>query len=380
MGLVVPRISPFIYQDTNVADPGIIFLVMQLATPIGALGAGYISDRTLKIRSLVFWLTVILALAIGAISLIPLVNEGRKALSVIGWFFFGLGMGGVVPLMNVAFLQSGNKAHRFGRVRLFGTLGFLLPNILLTFLVTSNALSLQLAAIFYLLSLTALFYIPRHRVINENHPGSTISIPAMLRYMRSKVFVLFLLIMFFFFFGFAPAEYIIGNYIDHIPVALFNSIEVEAVPFSWFIATVIEIGFFYISEPLLRKHSAIAIVGIGLGAGMVRHLALIVMQPDAGIVWMQGLHGLHFSPGYLGSLLFIEEKAWSRHLATAQALLVIAGRAMGTGIGGYILGNMAANGEYNMVFSISLAASAMGAAMLIFYTRYQKRFKHFLTE
>lgn len=370
MGLVIPRLSPFIYRDLAVDKPGIIFLVMQFSLPLGALISGYFSDKTLLVR-----LPQVLQIIFAASACLLLTTGLPESVTLYAllWALFGFAMGGAIPLINVSYLQSGHDPDRFGRVRLFGTLGFLIPNLLLIpFEDISRFTLIRSAGIFFLLSIPVLFLLPAARPVHSHL--ESISLKKVGRLLFSPPFFLFILGMFLFFFQFSPAEYIVSNYLEKI-----EFYGTDPVSVAWFLGPAVEIVFFFFSPALLRKTGPLFLIGVGFAAGIIRYGGTILMgeSPEA-VIW-QFWHGIHFGAAYLGGLIFLERKAHPQRLATAQALMMVIGRAGGSGAAGFILGNIAADDDYAAVFLISMLVALIGAAMFYFYYRRYRTLEKFVS-
>ena len=112
--------------------------------------------------------------------------------------------------------------------------------------------------------------------------------------------------------------------------------------------------------------------------GILRMGLMLFIEPGVVLMAMQVLHGLHYAPAYLGSLEYLQQKANPKRLATAQALLMIFGRAMGTGIGAFVLGNMAGLGNNSMLYIFAILAGLSGMTILYIYEIWQQKWKTFI--
>ena len=380
MGLVIPQIGIFIPDVLKIPDPGNIYLYGQVAMPVGAFIAGYISDKTMHVRYLALSWTILAGLSLIGLSDLPwgLFTElsGVKLGATIFWSSFMFFMGGIIPLINISYLQNGHSFELFGRVRLYGTLGFAIPNGILSFAPNLGAgEAIRWAGIFMIVSVFFLFLLPKGREGGEQ--VAQITFKKTWTLLRTPLFLFFLSVTLMFYFSFSTAEYVMSPYIVQ-KVQNLGLVEIiRPQYFIWFLGTLVEICFFVVSPFLIRRFGPLFLIALGLSAGTLRYMLSAFFENDMASVLTQGLHGVQFAGCYLGALLYLREKTNPRRLATAQALYTTFGRALATGGGSFILGNLAAVGAYTLAFHISAIVSIAGLILLFFFARYEKKFSHF---
>lgn len=367
MGLVVPQVGPFVFSELGIAAPGIIFLFGQFAMPLGSFLTGYISDKTLKIR-----LPVVSMSIIAGVSTLFFSGVGHGDVFYAGLFFslFMFATGGILSLMNVSYLQNGFESNLFGRVRLFGTLGFALSNAVLMFVKITPSAAIKISSGFFIMSTFALYLLPPGRDI-AFHVHEQISWARIRRLSTSPLFLLFIIVMLLFYFSFSAAEYLVSDYIKTF------TFPVEPVPFAWLIGTLVEIVLFFLSPFLLKKYGAIFLIGLSFAAGAVRLFLLTFVTSEAIVLFSQGLHGIQFSGAYLGALIYLKEKAHPQRLGSAQALYTTYSRCLGTGSGAFLLGNIAGSGNFPLAFEIAAWASVAGLFLLVWFFRVSKHHRYF---
>jgi len=372
MGLIVPQISPYFLNVFNFKNPGLIFLAGQISMPFGALLSGYISDKTLHARYIIIVKILISSISIYILSLLPnLQGENIYEYAIVLWCLLTFSIGGTIPLVDVLFMQSGNDPLFFGHFRLYGTLGFLVVNIPLLFLSLNSYVYMSYAFIFFLISSIIILFLPVKRNPRESEKSAA-HWSQMIKLLRSPLMIFFLLMMFFFFIGYSSAEYVISSYLSNINFIM------QPIPFIWIIGTLVEIIFFIYSPYLIKKNGIMPLLSAGFAAGTLRNFILWMFIPGGGVLIWQFLHGIQFSGGYMGSLLFLEKKTHPRRLATAQAMYLILARSTGTGLGAYFLGNLASENKYDMVFLLAFLGSFTALLMFFFFKNYQLKFKNFL--
>jgi len=366
----VPQVSPFVFSELELRKPGIIFFLGQVCMTLGTFTTGYISDKTLKVRSPVLMMSFLAGISIYFFSKMDNTFQSPLMYSCLYFGLFMFSIGGIISLMNVSYLQNGFESRNFGRVRLFGTAGFALPNGILMFIHITPSTALRLSAGFFLMSTLALLTLPSGRDI-QFQAGEKITWRRMRKLSTSSLFSFFIIILFFFFFGFSAAEYIVSDYIKNFLFVL------DPVAFSWLIGTLVEIVVFFVSPFILNRYGPVFLIGISLFAGILRMLILACSSNQLIILFSQSLHGIQFSGAYLGSLIYLKEKAHPQRLGSAQALFTSYSRGMGTGTGAYILGNIAGGGNFQTAFLIAAAVLSVSLILLLVFSRVEKKHRYF---
>jgi len=373
MGFLIPQISAYFYNELKIESPGTIFLTGQLLMPVGALLSGYISDKTLHARNIIFIKSILAAISIYFLAAI---SQGKYKEYIFEYALFfwpavTFAVGGIIPLIDVFFLQSDNDPVYFGHSRLYGTAGFLSANIPFLFLKIDPSEIMKFSFVFILASSFLLYFFPEKRKPRQSEKAS-VHLDQFYKIIKSKLMLFFLIMMFFFFFGYSTAEYIISAYLADVDFI------VSPIPFIWIIGTSVEIIFFMVSPLIIKKKGIMAILGFGLIAGAVRNFILWALSPGFLVLISQFLHGVQFSGGYMGSLLFLEKKTHPRRLATAQAIYLIFSRSLGAGAGAYFLGNLASEKEFKSVFLIAAIFSFISFLIFWFFRFYQRKYKNFV--
>jgi MFS family permease len=369
MGLVVPQVSPFIFSELGIDRPGIIFLLSQIAMPVGTLLTGYISDKTLQVRYPVVFMSILAGISMYGFSLVEYFPD-KILFAAIFFSLFMFATGGIMSLINVSYLQNGYEGNRFGRVRLFGTAGFALANAIIMFYRVEPSFSLKLSGIFFIASTLVLYMLPASRDIQFKHQD-VVTWLRIKTLSMSGLFSSFIIIMFTFFFGFSTAEYLLSGYIRDF------DFPVDPIGFSWLAGTLVEMVFFFISPRILEKFGSVWLIGLSFFAAVIRLGILSYSTDESLILFSQVLHGLQFSGAYLGSLIYLQEKAHPQRLGSAQALYTAYSRAIGTGTGAYVLGNIAGAGDFRNAFEWAFLFSLAGLILLIVFMKVEKKHKYF---
>lgn len=376
MGLFVPHFSPFVYSDLKVEEPGVLFFFSQLAFPAGALLFGTLSDKTLHIRRYLVIQIVLTSVFLTAFGLTKAGSLIQATIYISLMHFF---IAGINPLINVSYLQNNLPSEKLGQVRMYGTIGFLIPNIVTVFFPVSRIILLILAAGFIALSLSLIYYLPSGRSLRSQNQQK-VEFKQLLRLLFSPLFLFFLFIMFLFYFQFAPAEFIVSEYLREIKIQAWN-IPLDSVSLAWVLSACSEIFFFSISPFILKRTGSLGMIAVAVLFGMLRYTLMILILPGSlWLIFIQILHGWHYGPAYLGSVLHAGEKAHPSRQATAQSAVLVLSKAAGAGWSGLILGNLAGNNNFVAVFSISLMVALAALLLLVSYYKVQKKIKFFVND
>ncbi|RME91908.1 MAG: hypothetical protein D6767_04250 [Candidatus Hydrogenedentota bacterium] len=367
MGFLIPRLASYVIDVLGLSSPGSVFLSGLLVYPIASLFWGILSDKTLHVRNI-----QVLCSWLGGIAILifaqPSFLKGDDSTASFVWALVAISLGGTIPLANVAFLQSGHPDKKYAGVRLFGTLGFLFANVLLLFTRLPESTLIFVAGILFIFSTLFLFATTKKRKV---HDDSSFEIKLVPYYFKSIEFLFFCGILFLFFASFAPAEHVIGSELKKIEFPL------NSVSLSWVLATFAE-ALFYVFVAKKESMNYQFFLGFGLLAGILRWACMLILPISTYTIFIQTLHGLQFGPAYLGLVLWLKKRAAPHNLATAQALAMIFGRSLGTGIAAFLFANMAKAGNFFNVYLFAMLAGFIGLIALWKLTPYVPKRKYFL--
>ena len=377
IGIILPQFSPFLFVDLGFQKPGLIFLCGQIGACLGVLFAGYRSDKSLNVRPLQLMASISIVVITFFIAHVPdmdIDDSYKFYLLTFLWSFAIFCLTANLSLGNVSFLQNEEESNDFGRVRLYGTLGFCTTNICLMFVERTSTEIMSYAPYLFLLGSLALFLMPFERKLAKKgstfEPKESISIRSIYLLIKQPKFLFFWLILILFFFHFSPAEYIVSVRIQDINIKFFSeSIKISPIPLAWSVATVTEIIFLFSSPYFLKKFKIHLFTFLSFIIGIVRFGFMIFLPLDTFVVFWQALHGIHFSSSFLGAILYIEKITPPRKLATALAFLVHVARCMGTGLGAFYLSGFVEEKQFSKLFLISTLFGVIALIAYFFYWR-----------
>lgn len=318
---------------------------LRLVAPLGAAAlADQRGDRRGILRALGL---------LGAFAGLVLAVARAPAALVAGLVLYGLAVHGLLPVLDAqALAWLGADGHRYGRLRLWGSVGFLAAALVVGALVERAgdgaiplALAIALAA-----SALALWVVPAAAV---GERAVSLSAPAFVRALRSPPLARFLAIVFLHQSGFG------GYYAFYTLYLGAHGYPSTTVGAFWAFAVVAEIGLFAIGPRLLRRRALEPLLRVSLAATVLRWL-LVAALPGSPAVMLaaQALHfagfGLFHSVGVLLAPRLVPPGGATRALALVSAA--------GWGAGG-ILGSLLAGALWSALSSAAVFYAAALASL-----------------
>ena len=367
IGVILPRIAIYLIEERAVENAGLILALTQFSAPLGALISGMFSDATMRVRSIALpcgFLLALISFFLGAF------DPVGPHLLLLGFTVFSFLTGVIIPLTSVAYLQSGNEAELFGKVRLYGSLGFCMVNLFLVFYPVSFKTLFFIAGILFLIGCLPQFLLPKYRIIEGKSSPLSFKSQLLLTFSSSR-YLLFISFVFLFFYVFSVQKFLVSARISR---DLFNP-ELDYVSLFWSIGTFLEALFLYFSPYLLKIISA---TGLFFGAFLltvIRYFFSVVFWDEpVFFVATQVMHGLQFGALHLGSILMLEKNLPGKVLGTAQAGVSLVGRSLGGSIGVYYFTTLLDGEGYFSIFDHALnLCSIITILTLIFYLIERKK-------
>ena len=275
------------------------------------------------------------------------------------------------PMIMIADVVALERAPRFGttygRIRLWGSLGFLVTAQLASLWIDPRD-PLEVPAVCTLGMATgfvASLTLPR----KAEMPKKTDS-RGMLRLLAEEDFRLLLVAVFLSQCGHAAYDTLFS-------IRLFDlGIPRPLIGLAWAIGTGAEVAMMAWSAPAFRSYPAPRLLAFAFAAASLRWVLLGVVTTSATILLLQPLHALSFGLVWIAAVSFVSHRFSNRSLATAQGLLVTsvgAGSIVGMLVwppvyvrlgGAYVFGGAACFAAVAAAFAVALdrTARALSAA------------------
>jgi len=325
-------LSPFLVlfyrqQGLDEGQIGLLTGMIPLMTLAAASLWGGLADSTGQHRRL---LRVAMAgAALLALLLSTMHSFGGLALAALAYAFF---LAPIIPLVDNSVLEMlGDRSDRYGRLRLWGAVGWGVAGPVVGRLVDwgGSGYSFYIFALLQLGGLLVTFGLP----ITQSSLGS--SFWSGLRSMAAnRRWLIFLAVMFVGGMGTATIHSFFFLYMEDLSASRWT------MGLSLSIATVSEIAVFFFADKLLARWGTVRVLAVALATLVVRLLAYSVITTVGWALAVQLLHGLAFSAMWVAGVAHAKKLAPPGLGATAQGLLTGIyfglGSAAGSAAGGFL--------------------------------------------
>ncbi len=357
LGAYFVSLSPYILQKFKESSY-LIFLSGQISYPLGYFFAGWISDKTKKLKvygilfSIFLFPTQYLLFDHHQTFWVVLICSG-----LVRFLFAAL-----IQILQIATLEK-IEYHGFSISRSAGTLGFLaiqsLMYILESFFLSKNvsleivlSRGAQYSSLFHIFTLMLII---RILPVNRKSQSHYYFKEVMDIIVKQKIYI-FLLLSFFYHLAYQIVDFYLGRY-------FFLLGGMKFVYLSWIIAVLLEIPFFYKSQILLYQFGMKTIFLSSLLAGFLRFFLMFLniqfFESNQWIILTQLLHGIHFTGYMAGSIYFFHKKFPEQYFGTAFGIFMIVSLSLGSITGNLIYGNILhilnSNLGYSVLFFISFS-------------------------
>jgi MFS family permease len=332
-------------------DAKYIFLSGQLGYPIGYFIAGWLSDKTKRIRFYGYLFSLLLIPSQYLLFEPNLNFFNAILLSGIVRFLFAAS----IQMMQIAALEE-LQYYGFSVSRAAGTLGFFCMQILM-FLLESvffkENLSLeiesarggQLGAMVHILTFLIAFYtLPKRRKSENPYFFKEV----FLIITKNRIWIFFF-ISFLYYFSYQIVDFYLGAYFRELG-------GMKYVYLSWFLAVIFEIPFFPITQKFIHKFSLKMLFVLSILTGLIRFLFLVLHGIGFNGKWIlvtQLLHGIHFTAYMAGSIYFFHKRFPEHLYGTAFGIFIIISLSSGTILGNLLYGTILKFYGFTMLFFLS---------------------------
>ena len=361
--LVIGVHVPFwpVWLESRGLGPGEIGLILSISTWIRALAPPFMAqfaDARGERKRLMVVLTTLTWLAY---LLFPLANNFWTILTVT--VITAVCFSAVLPLgENLAMLNARDHSFDYGRVRLWGSITFIIAAASAGRLLVDRDEDLILWLMLATLGLTI--------AATAGLPGSPTP-PApiarqspILNLLSNRVFLIFLIAVGLVqashaaYYGFATIHWRSSGLSDAVIGAL------------WAEGVVAEIILFAFSGVIAKRLGPVRLLLLGAAAGIIRWGVLGSTADLAVIAVVQWLHGLTFAATHLGAMHFLARAIPREHSATAQTLYAALGVGLFMGLAMILSGNLyssLAGTAFHVMAAMSMLGGIAGLVLARFW-------------
>ncbi len=328
---------------------GLVTGVIPLASFIGPLVFGYIADRY-ALRAAIIRVAcagaVLCIGALGALGGFGLPTGLVTVLVLIAAFAFFRS-----PLVMVADVSAMETPSNYGRLRLWGSLGFMIMALVAGQLLEVN--SATGLPLFVGLSLFAALAIALFMPARAARPAGPV-LEGVKELLGAQRFRLFLLVTFFWFASHSGYDLVIGRHLRDLGGSGSH------VGIAWGIGVTAEIVLMAFSAPLFARYSSGALFSWALFGTVLRWLLLAATPSLPLALALQPLHAVSFGLTWLSALALIQEQAPPSARATAQGAFSTAS-ALGASSGALLWGSLYEAQGGRVVFLVAAGIALLGA-------------------
>jgi PPP family 3-phenylpropionic acid transporter len=327
LGIFYPYFSLYLRENAGLSgtELGVILAISPLVGMIAQPFWGHVADRTGARGRILGWLTLGSALGyvvLGAAQGFWPIVMAMIALALVGTAVF--------PLMisvSLAILRDSGR-HAFGRVRVWGTIGFFVlvlvfPSLLSNYQATGDVSAVDsnvsqaglgfmfpvTAALVFLAAAIAFFLPKKGAVALRAARGDWRAL------LHNRAFLRFLIFS------------LIAHFLMHGPMWLFPLFvrsrggDMEMIRNMWILMLIVEIPLVFSTGSGLKRLGARGLLTVGVTVGGLRWLLCALITDPKILFAVQALHGVTVVGLNLGSPLYLDVVAPEKLRSTAQGIL-----------------------------------------------------------
>jgi MFS transporter, PPP family, 3-phenylpropionic acid transporter len=288
-----------------------IGLINTLGPAVGIFSAtfwGMLRDRTGKMRQ-IFMLTVF-----GAICMVLIFLQVRVFIWILPVVaLFSLFNSPILPLIDSHTLRLlGARGGRYGRYRVWGTIGFTLASLVIGFVYERTGLHTMFyvypAILFILFLIGSLL---PNQPVRTDHPVGH-GVWQMVRKPDWRIFAISVYLL-----GMAANGAIAFVSVKIVGMGGSTSL----VGLSWTTTAILEFPLMFFSEVILRRIGAVRLLIIAFIGYALRIFLYGIMPVPGWAPFVNFLHGISFVPWTLGTVAYVNERSPEHLKATSQGLL-----------------------------------------------------------
>lgn len=315
-----------------------------------------------------------------ALILPPLVLFRHFALTALALAVFAVGFKGAVPVSDALVSRIlGDRREEYGRVRVFGSIGFVAMALLLQFTPLVNpdrpesiAAAIGLSALAFALAVILMPGLlkvwPAHGPEGQTSdaPDAPAISPApggtprsgLARYRRAlssfgTSYWIGITLIFLGFLGMVPSQRFLSLYVR-------QSLHLESYAGLWALSAAAEVPFMFLSGWFVRKFGTSKLLVASLAAIAVRNLVYALFPSFGGAVAGQLLHSVCFGLFHPAAILFVAERVPKRYMVVGMTIYtsvaVGISSALGNVLGGFVIQNLG----YGSLFTLFALFPALG--------------------
>ncbi|GMT49004.1 MAG: 3-phenylpropionic acid transporter [bacterium] len=348
MGIFFNFFGYYLKKEMSLSDQriAIILMIIPLTHILVTFSLGYftnklnLEERILKILTFMTFL-----LSIGYLFTDYVFNDVFLGLIVLT-VAFSVFRNPILPLVDSTTLgYVMNKGGDYGKIRLWGSIGFVFGTFIVGFLLSYKDL-FPMDTILYVISFFLfLSYLSSLKIPVKVAPKKNIHFREILKSLKSKVLILFLLTSFLHILGMAAYHSFFGLYI--LDNSNYKTIHLGLFTIPSILS---EIVLLHYSSSILKRFSPYHLLSVAFLATIFRWLSLYFFQDIIPIVLSQLIHALSWGLFFVTSIRYIDYHFKDRLRTSGITLFSTLVFGLGNALGYYIAGAISQKYSYNDLF------------------------------
>jgi PPP family 3-phenylpropionic acid transporter len=346
---------------------GAIASLQSWARVIAPYGWGWLGDHGgQRVRFIRLAALTALAAAIGL-----LFARGYTAVAAVTALLF-LANGGVVPLSEAALAQhlqrgGGMDSHRYGRIRMWGSVGFIVAVVVYGAVLQGVGIGAFPALV--VLSFAALWLASLRLPATRDAVHGTSGAHGVLAVLRRPAVAWFFASVFFTVLAHTSLYAFFSLYLDSLGYPK------SAVGILWGVSVAVEVAFFWFQGRFFERLGPYGWLGLAAGASVLRFAIIAVAGSEpALLVAAQLLHAVTFAGHHSACIALINRHFHGALRGRGQALYSVLGYGLSGVLGGVAGGWLITHLGFDALFWAAAAAAAAGGGCVHLARRADARF------
>ncbi len=320
-GVTIPQVS-YVSMATGVA----ILLTQQ--------GWGYLADVHISKRRLI-WINSLLA-SLVFLAIAPFRSFGAI---LVGFFIYQILNTPIVQLLHGFLFMHPNSHHRFGLLRAWGSLGFVVANIGIGF-AADKLTNGNIGFIFPLMAILSMSGASLLMLLPEL-PPMTGTLPTFMQvqafFFRRPEVAAFL--------GVVLLYQAAHSFSYTVQSFLMRDMGADKgiVGMSYSLAALMELPFFFAANRILRRFGELRVIAFAAVVQAIRWMLVWNAASPGEVVLISALHGITFGCFYVSAVSYMNRHAGPQYKASAQTLVALAyfgvAQLVGNLLGGMVAGD-----------------------------------------
>ena len=347
---------------------GILLGIYEGAAMAGPMLAGYWADRTGNYRS-----ALIISCILPALAAFPLVRWVHPAASAVFLVLLAFGIRSLVSLLDAITTIQIGKAGNYGRVRVWGSISFILFTLCLQWTPVLKPHSAGNIGFWIILtsviSVVPILLLPRSLLRSstehdtaEAAAGKTI--PIISFYVLGGFGMIFL------------SRISMTAVYTYFPLYLTEALRWDAVGVMFAVATASEVPLMFLSVALIRRFGSLPLLAVSAVGICVRMLILAFLPFKPCIVISQMLHSLCFGVYHPAAVDFIAGIFPAKRRGTGMSVYLIVGSGLPALVSNMLGGAVVQAAGYRTLFALYAGVAAVAVLIYRGMRRYNRRTSH----